>query len=271
MSYNCTGANRIAHFSNPRIDYYGYATGVAYESNPPNSSEIARSMNNTADTVAAFRGSSGGSTETKPSAPSSLSASADSSSRITVRWSDNSNNETGFRLERSGNGVDFTEIATLGANATTYSDSGLPAGTTYYYRVRAYNSAGNSSFSNTNSATTAAADEPPPAKPTGVSAANNADGTATVSWTDASSNETGFEILREKWNDRKSRWGNASNIGPVGAGVTGIVDQAGSGTFRYSVRAVNASGKSGFAGPSQVEVTGKAKAKGKGGGKGRGN
>jgi hypothetical protein len=104
-----------------------------------------------------------------------------------------------------------------------------------------------------------------------VSAANNGDGSATVSWTDASSNETGFEIRREKWDDRKSRWGSATNIGPVGANATRIIDNSGSGTFRYSVRAVNASGGSGYAGPAQVTVSGGTKGnKGGGGGKGKG-
>jgi hypothetical protein len=51
----------------------------------------------------------------------------------------------------------------------------------------------------------------------------------------------------------------------VSANVTRIIDNSGQGTFRYSVRAVNASGKSAFAGPQQVTVTGGKK----GGGKGR--
>jgi hypothetical protein len=270
MSYPCSGAARVTQFSNPGVNYNGYATGIAYESDPANSAENARSMNNTADTIAAFRGGSGGATETAPAAPSSLSSTADTSSRVTVSWADRSDNETGFRLERSGNGVDFAEIARLGSNTTAYSDSGLAANTTYYYRVRAYNSVGNSPYSNTGSAATPGPDEPPPADPYGVSAANNGDGSATVSWTDASSNETGFEIRREKWNDRKSRWGSATNIGPVGANATRIIDNSGSGTFRYSVRALNASGASGYAGPAQVTVSGGQKGNKGGGGKGKG-
>jgi peptidyl-Asp metalloendopeptidase len=55
MSYSCTGAKRVAWFSNPNAYYNGYATGIAYESDPTKSADNARSMNNTADTVAAFR------------------------------------------------------------------------------------------------------------------------------------------------------------------------------------------------------------------------
>src|SRR4029453_10569075 len=51
----------------------------------------------------------------------------------------------------------FSQIASVGANMTTYSNSGLAASTTYYYRVRASNSGGNSAYSNTANATTQAA------------------------------------------------------------------------------------------------------------------
>jgi probable HAF family extracellular repeat protein len=71
-----------------------------------------------------------------------------------VSWSDNSNDETGFKVDRSSKGKAFKQIATVGANVTTYADTGLNASTTYRYRVRAYNSGGNSSYSNIASATT---------------------------------------------------------------------------------------------------------------------
>ena len=56
-----------------------------------------------------------------------------------------------------GSGETYAEIATVGANVTTYSNTGLNASTTYYYRVRAYNSSGNSTYSNEANATTFAA------------------------------------------------------------------------------------------------------------------
>jgi hypothetical protein len=77
-----------------------------------------------------------------------------SSSQINLSWTDNSNNETGFKVERSSDGTTFTQIATVGANVTTYADTGLPALTKYYYRVRAYNAGGNSAYSNIASAKT---------------------------------------------------------------------------------------------------------------------
>jgi hypothetical protein len=93
---------------------------------------------------------------TAPAGPSNLTANAVSTSQINLAWTDNANNETGFRIERSLNGSSFTEIATVAANVTTFNNTGLAAATAYSYRVRATNSGGNSAYSNTASATTQA-------------------------------------------------------------------------------------------------------------------
>jgi galactose oxidase-like protein/fibronectin type III domain protein/glyoxal oxidase-like protein len=84
-----------------------------------------------------------------PSAPTNLTASTVSATRIDLKWTDTSNNEDGFKIERSPDGIVFTEIAAVGANATTYSNTGLTCNTFYQYRVRAYNATGNSAYSNT--------------------------------------------------------------------------------------------------------------------------
>jgi K319L-like, PKD domain/Fibronectin type III domain len=90
-----------------------------------------------------------------PAAPSNLTATAVSSSEIDLSWTDNSDNETEFKIERSTDaGVTFTEIATVGADVTTYPDTGLAPSTTYAYRVRASNSGGDSDYSNTATAVT---------------------------------------------------------------------------------------------------------------------
>jgi hypothetical protein len=90
-----------------------------------------------------------------PAAPSSLTATAISRTRVDLAWTDNSGNETGFRIERARNGGAFSLIATTGANVTAYSNTaGLQGNKTYSYRVRAFNGAGSSAWSNTASATT---------------------------------------------------------------------------------------------------------------------
>jgi len=266
MSYSCAGAPRVTQFSTPNVGYKGYPTGISYEADPANSAENVRSMNLTADTVAAFRGpapstSSGSTIATAPVAPSSLKASAISTSSVAVSWTDNSTDESGFKLEWSVNGVDFAELATLGANATSFTDTGLSARTGYWYRVRAFNSVGNSGYSNTGSVTTP---DVAPAAPSSVTAANNGDGSASVAWVDASSNETGFEIRRETWDAKRKVWKTATTVASVPAGMTSVADLSGNGTFRYSVRAVSSGAASGYGGPAQVTVSGGVTAKGGG-------
>jgi hypothetical protein len=82
-------------------------------------------------------------TTSKPAAPGSVSASAASSSSINLRWSDLSNNESGFRPYR-WNGSTRTLLGNLSANSTSYTNSGLSSNTTYYYYLCSYNSAGES-------------------------------------------------------------------------------------------------------------------------------
>ncbi|MDD3853428.1 MAG: stalk domain-containing protein [Syntrophomonadaceae bacterium] len=91
----------------------------------------------------------------KPQSPSDLTATAISDSKIKLIWEDNSNNESGFKLERSLTQVGgYTQIAELAAGSTAYDDNGLTAATTYFYRVKAYNSKGDSNYSSLASATT---------------------------------------------------------------------------------------------------------------------
>jgi Fibronectin type III domain len=88
-----------------------------------------------------------------PIPPSNLVTSATQAQQINLSWVDNSNFEDGFKIER-WNGSSYVQINTVGANVRTYADSGLLTSTTYNYRVRAYNNAGDSSYSNESSATT---------------------------------------------------------------------------------------------------------------------
>ena len=93
-------------------------------------------------------------TDISPNAPSALTATTVSSNQINLAWTDNSTDEQGFRIERSTNGVNFTQIATVNANVRTFSSTSLSGNTKYYYRVRAYNGTNNSFYTTNASATT---------------------------------------------------------------------------------------------------------------------
>lgn len=163
-------------------------------------------------------------------APSNCAATRDDSTPcmdILVSWTDNSNNETGFNISRSEDGVSWDQVGEVGAGRTTFRDSGTPQrplvdGRRYFYRVRAKMEISGqptvySDYSNTESAIVRA---PVITAPTNLVAARD-DSTpqldVLVTWTDNSNNETGFNIARAINPDNPNGW---TQIGAVGAGVT---------------------------------------------------
>jgi hypothetical protein len=82
----------------------------------------------------------------RPGQPTHVRATVVGGNRIDLQWTDNAYNETGFRIERITDGA-FTPIATVGANVTQYSDTGLSSTANCAYRVKAYNSVGDSDYS----------------------------------------------------------------------------------------------------------------------------
>lgn len=92
-----------------------------------------------------------------PVAPSNLQVSADSSDEISVSWTHSSvdeNREEGFILERRTSSTSYEVVTTRPANRTSYNDTGLQSLTRYYYRVKAFNTIGESAYSEEMSATT---------------------------------------------------------------------------------------------------------------------
>jgi len=79
--------------------------------------------------------------------PSNLNAQLQGTD-IILGWTDNSTGESGFKIERKESGGEFAEIASVNANQTSYTDSGVKAGKTYSYRVRAFNTVAYSAYSN---------------------------------------------------------------------------------------------------------------------------
>lgn len=88
---------------------------------------------------------------TVPSAPTNLTAVTTSSNLIALNWTDTATNEKNYLIERciGASCTNFSQIAQVGANVTTYSNTGLSRNTSYRYRISATNAYGKSAYSNT--------------------------------------------------------------------------------------------------------------------------
>jgi titin len=168
-----------------------------------------------------------------------------STAQINLSWADNANDETGFWIESCA-GTSCTNFVQLsgsaGANATSFQVTGLTAGTTYRFQTRAYNAAGNSSYSNVALATTL---ENPPAAPTNLAAQPTSTTQIQLTWTDNASNETGFHV-------EMCTGASCTNFvelaGAAPANATGAqVNSLSAGTtYRFQVRAFHTTANSNY-------------------------
>jgi len=161
------------------------------------------------------RAAAPGSTVNAPSNPTAIAVSV---SRIDLLWRDNSSNEGGFEVHRSTTGASgaFTLRASLAANTSAYSDTGLTASTQYCYKVRAFQTKPTktyfSTFSASACATTPAPPPPPqPSAPSSVSAILVPGITVRVVWADNSTNEDGFRLERSA---DQVTWATLATLGP---------------------------------------------------------
>lgn len=189
----------------------------------------------------------GAPTRLLPAAPSTAQAQAETAG-VTLTWTDNAVNETGYRVVRETLGPTSwvqTRGVTLDANVTSFVDN--PAVGRHRYRVRAFNARGNSSWSNFAEVTIASpvTADPAPAAPSGLSLSSPGPGMVSMTWVDRSSNETRFEIER-----------NPAFSAPVSvdANVTSFAEAVLAGTYAYRVRAVNAAGASAYTAWDSVAV-----------------
>jgi titin len=156
---------------------------------------------------------------------------------VNLSWTDNSGNEAGFRIDRSANGTTFAKIATVGANITAYSDSGLATSITYSYRVSSFNGGGSSANSNT--ATVALVVSSAPTNLT-VDVAKH--GHVTLKWKDNAGNETAFQV------ERSTNGSAFAVIASTAANTTNYEDTKARGkqTYYYRVAAKNNVGLSSY-------------------------
>jgi len=188
--------------------------------------------------------SSGQTAVSLPGTPAIMTAEVVSQTQINFSWA-NVDNETGYKIERSQDGLAYILISTTDANILLYSDAGLSANTLYYYKVCAFNDQGNSGYTGV-SATTL---PNPPNIPESLSAEALSQSQIALTWTDVTS-ETGYKIERS----------SASASGPWSWSITRTSDTVNytddglfaNTTYYYKVCAYNTGGNSDYTLPASA-------------------
>lgn len=180
-----------------------------------------------------------------PEAPSNLSASASGPFSMDLTWTDESDNETQFQIDRrEASSETWEHVQTLAANVISFGDTELSPAATYHYRVKACNSMGCSAFCDEAEATTT---QLPPEAPANLTVTATGPWATKLTWTDQGDNETGFRV------ERKEGAGAFSTLGEVSETKTSYSDTglSPSMTYTYRVFAFNTGGDS----PSSDEAS----------------
>jgi subtilisin family serine protease len=195
---------------------------------------------------------------TVPTAPTNLTARATSSTQIELTWRDNATNESGFSLERkTGTTGAWTEISRLAPNTTQVVNRGLRARTVYLYRVRAFNSAGFSAWSNEATPTTGGGSgggtvaQPSLNPPSSLQVTALSVDRVGLAWLDNATQETGILVQRRA--DGETAWRQVATLPPN----TTSYQEAGlvpGGLQSYRVLAVDQAGSQAASDPVAVRL-----------------
>lgn len=170
-----------------------------------------------------------------PRMPTRLTVEALSSSEIRLTWQDNSNLEDGVRIERKVEGSNWIRIGSVGPNVTQYVDASVEPDVLYRYRVKAYNSAGDSSYSEEVFVSTMS-------PPRGLKVVGVSSNEVKISWADNSNSEKGFIVEKSIDNNE---W---TKVADTDVNVTEYVDKdvVAEKGYLYRVRAYNKEGYSSY-------------------------
>ena len=165
-----------------------------------------------------------------PVPPTNLIGTAASPTQINLSWTDNSTNETGFKIQRRTGSESYAIVGNANTDILTFSDTGLTPSTTYVYRVYAYNAAGDSpTYSNEVTVTTTAIISLPTLTTTAASSIANT--TAVSGGTISSDGGAAITV-------RGVCWSTSPN--PTIALTTKTTDGAGIGVFTSSITGLTA-------------------------------
>ncbi len=205
----------------PNTEYW---LTIRYKTDNGNKSLRAIAQRITTDDVACVN--------TAPNAPNNPTVTSNLSS-LTIGWTDNSDNETGFRVLRATCGTSFSQIAVVGENIESYVDTNVSSGVRYFYKIKAYNNIGDSApivIAGTieNGQVPHIAEMPTNVVAEIINTTENE-----LSWTDNSSFECAFKIMRS------TNGSGYTTIATVGANSTSYTDSGldPNSTYCYKVKA----------------------------------
>lgn len=179
-----------------------------------------------------------------PAAPTGLNATA-TATQITLAWQDNANNETGYKIERSVGGGQWSLLTrtSLAAGATGYTDSTIQPGVIYDYRVFAFNANGNSDYSDSVSACFVAV-------PSNLHVEGKTSTEITIAWAYKGTGQTSFAIQCRtgsgSWKDIRAVDAGDADAGDIYFIDTGLQPDT---TYSYRVMAKHPAGDSGYTSP----------------------
>jgi fibronectin type 3 domain-containing protein len=179
-----------------------------------------------------------------PAAPTSLSATTVAGPAIDLAWTDNSDDEVAFAIERRIGSGSYAALTEVDADVTSYRDTGLTTDRAYAYRVRACGPGACSAFSNEAETAT------PPTAPSALTIGTVTSSSVQLGWTDNSATETGFEVERSRAGGPFAR---VAIAGPDNTTFTDTGLDPGT-VYTYRVRACNDGGCSDYAGDTDAET-----------------
>jgi endo-1,4-beta-xylanase len=187
-----------------------------------------------------------------PGPPGTPTASNVTNTSLTLSWAASSGTVTNYQIERctGASCTNFVQVAT--STTTSTNQTGLTAATTYRYRVRATNSAGNSQYSAITNVTTTGGQTQPPGTPGTLSASGTTASSTNLSWGASSGTVSNYEIER-------ATGATSTTFAQVGTSTSTSFTNTGlaaNTTYRYRVRATNSAGSSAYSNIVNVTTSG---------------
>ncbi|MBA7511566.1 hypothetical protein ES705_03562 [subsurface metagenome] len=181
-------------------------------------------------------------TSIAPVKPTSLEALEFNEEFVSLAWVDNSDNEVGFQIQRADESMNFQHLAYLDANRESFINSNVVPGTEYHYRIRAFNTHGNSAFSNAIQVNIPMEGVSPNA-PSEFIGSNDYYKKVNLSWNDNSFSESGFQLQRA---DSSFQFFVIDSLNPNTSFYTDSINLIPLETYFYRLRAFNDYGFSEF-------------------------